>query len=100
MVAVTRTLFLALLTIPTVGFAADLAAGKEAFGPCVSCHGEQGEGRRVVDAPAVGGCTIYSCGDARKLRDPTTAVVVRVHDECIGSDALGGMWGASHRGAV
>ncbi|CAK0819766.1 unnamed protein product, partial [Prorocentrum cordatum] len=39
--------------------------------------------------PAVGGCTIYTFGDARKLRDPKTEVVVRVHDECIGSDVFG-----------
>jgi len=39
--------------------------------------------------PAVGGCTIYTFGDARKLRDPKTEVAVRVHDECIGSDVFG-----------
>jgi len=39
--------------------------------------------------PAVGGCTIYTFGDARKIRDPNTEVVVRVHDECIGSDVFG-----------
>jgi GTP cyclohydrolase II len=39
--------------------------------------------------PAVGGCTCYTFGDARKLRDPKTEVVVRVHDECIGSDVFG-----------
>mmetsp|Transcript_57378 Transcript_57378/g.134548 ORF Transcript_57378/g.134548 Transcript_57378/m.134548 type:complete len:825 (+) Transcript_57378:48-2522(+) len=39
--------------------------------------------------PAVGGCTVYSFGDARKIRDPSTEVVVRVHDECIGSDVFG-----------
>jgi len=39
--------------------------------------------------PAVGGCTVYTFGDARKLRDPKTEVVVRVHDECIGSDVFG-----------
>jgi len=39
--------------------------------------------------PAVGGCTIYTFGDARKLRDPRTETVVRVHDECIGSDVFG-----------
>merc|ERR1712176_360983 len=39
--------------------------------------------------PAVGGCTIYTFGDARKIRDPTTETVVRVHDECIGSDVFG-----------
>jgi GTP cyclohydrolase II len=39
--------------------------------------------------PAVGGCTIYTFGDARKLRDPKTETVVRVHDECIGSDVFG-----------
>jgi GTP cyclohydrolase II len=38
--------------------------------------------------PAVGGCTIYTFGDARKLRDPKTETVVRVHDECIGSDVF------------
>jgi len=39
--------------------------------------------------PAVGGCTIYTFGDARKLRDPSTETCVRVHDECIGSDVFG-----------
>eukprot|EP00933_Yihiella_yeosuensis_P029031 TRINITY_DN22766_c0_g1_i1.p1 TRINITY_DN22766_c0_g1~~TRINITY_DN22766_c0_g1_i1.p1 ORF type:complete len:839 (+),score=195.71 TRINITY_DN22766_c0_g1_i1:49-2517(+) len=39
--------------------------------------------------PAVGGCTIYTFGDARKLKDPRTEVTVRVHDECIGSDVFG-----------
>eukprot|EP00928_Gymnodinium_smaydae_P099452 TRINITY_DN9491_c0_g1_i1.p1 TRINITY_DN9491_c0_g1~~TRINITY_DN9491_c0_g1_i1.p1 ORF type:complete len:804 (+),score=123.09 TRINITY_DN9491_c0_g1_i1:87-2498(+) len=39
--------------------------------------------------PAVGGCTIYTFGDARKLRDPKTETCVRVHDECIGSDVFG-----------
>jgi len=39
--------------------------------------------------PAVGGCTIYVFGDARKLRDTKTEVAVRVHDECIGSDVFG-----------
>lgn len=39
--------------------------------------------------PAVGGCTVYTFGDARKLRDPKTEVTVRVHDECIGSDVFG-----------
>jgi len=39
--------------------------------------------------PAVGGCTIYTFGDARKLKDPKTEVTVRVHDECIGSDVFG-----------
>jgi GTP cyclohydrolase II len=39
--------------------------------------------------PAVGGCTIYTFGDPRKLRDPKTETVVRVHDECIGSDVFG-----------
>lgn len=39
--------------------------------------------------PAVGGCTIYTFGDPRKLRDPKTEVTVRVHDECIGSDVFG-----------
>jgi GTP cyclohydrolase II len=39
--------------------------------------------------PAVGGCTIYTFGDPRKLRDPRTETVVRVHDECIGSDVFG-----------
>mmetsp|Transcript_156966 Transcript_156966/g.273272 ORF Transcript_156966/g.273272 Transcript_156966/m.273272 type:complete len:807 (-) Transcript_156966:108-2528(-) len=39
--------------------------------------------------PAVGGCTIYTLGDVRKLRDPKTEVTVRVHDECIGSDVFG-----------
>jgi GTP cyclohydrolase II len=39
--------------------------------------------------PAVGGCTIYTFGDARKIRDPATETVVRVHDECIGSDVFG-----------
>lgn len=39
--------------------------------------------------PAVGGCTIYTFGDPRKLRDPKTETAVRVHDECIGSDVFG-----------
>jgi len=39
--------------------------------------------------PAVGGCTIYTFGDVRKLQDPKTEVAVRVHDECIGSDVFG-----------
>jgi len=39
--------------------------------------------------PAVGGATIYTFGDARMLRDPRTETVVRVHDECIGSDVFG-----------
>ena len=39
--------------------------------------------------PAVGGLTIYTFGDARKLRDEKTEVTVRVHDECIGSDVFG-----------
>ncbi len=39
-----------------------------------------------VHLPAVGGCTIYIFGDARKIRDPKTEIAVRVHDECIGSD--------------
>jgi len=39
--------------------------------------------------PAVGGCTVYTFGDARKLRDPKTETCVRVHDECIGSDVFG-----------
>lgn len=39
--------------------------------------------------PAVGGCTVYTFGDARKLRDTKTETVVRVHDECIGSDVFG-----------
>merc|ERR1719443_2532888 len=39
--------------------------------------------------PAVGGCTCYTFGDARKIRDPKTEIVVRVHDECIGSDVFG-----------
>jgi len=39
--------------------------------------------------PAVGGCTCYTFGDARKLRDPKTETCVRVHDECIGSDVFG-----------
>jgi len=51
--------------------------------------------RRLLDPkirtyiPAVGGCTIYTFGDARKIRDPKTEIVVRVHDECIGSDVFG-----------
>jgi len=39
--------------------------------------------------PAVGGCTVYTFGDARKIRDPKTELVLRVHDECIGSDVFG-----------
>ena len=39
--------------------------------------------------PGVGGCTIYTFGDVRKLSDPKTEVAVRVHDECIGSDVFG-----------
>jgi len=39
--------------------------------------------------PAVGGLTIYTFGDARKLKDERTEVCVRVHDECIGSDVFG-----------
>eukprot|EP00913_Durusdinium_trenchii_P011125 g10447.t1 len=39
--------------------------------------------------PAVGGLTIYTFGDARKLKDEKTEVTVRVHDECIGSDVFG-----------
>ncbi|CAD7923141.1 unnamed protein product [Amoebophrya sp. A25] len=39
--------------------------------------------------PGVGGCTIYTFGDVRKIRDPTTEICVRVHDECIGSDVFG-----------
>jgi len=39
--------------------------------------------------PSVGGCTIYTFGDARKLRDPKVETCVRVHDECIGSDVFG-----------
>merc|ERR1719443_2287060 len=39
--------------------------------------------------PAVGGCTCYTFGDARKIRDPKTETCVRVHDECIGSDVFG-----------
>jgi len=39
--------------------------------------------------PAVGGCTVYTFGDARKLRDPSVETCVRVHDECIGSDVFG-----------
>ncbi|CAE7231191.1 urg1 [Symbiodinium sp. CCMP2592] len=39
--------------------------------------------------PAVGGLTIYTFGDARKLKDEKTEVCVRVHDECIGSDVFG-----------
>lgn len=39
--------------------------------------------------PAVGGCTIYTFGDPRKLRDTKTETCVRVHDECIGSDVFG-----------
>jgi len=39
--------------------------------------------------PAVGGSTIYTFGDVRKLRDEKTEVSVRVHDECIGSDVFG-----------
>jgi len=39
--------------------------------------------------PAVGGCTVYTFGDARKLRNPRTETVVRVHDECNGSDVFG-----------
>lgn len=38
--------------------------------------------------PGVGGCTIYSFGDVRKIRDPKTEICVRVHDECIGSDVF------------
>ena len=39
--------------------------------------------------PAVGGFTIYAFGDVRKIRDPSTEIAVRVHDECIGSDVFG-----------
>jgi len=39
--------------------------------------------------PAVGGCTIYTFGDPRKIRDSKTETCVRVHDECIGSDVFG-----------
>lgn len=44
---------------------------------------------KKVFIPAVGGCTIYTFGDVRKVRDPKTEVCVRVHDECIGSDVFG-----------
>jgi len=44
---------------------------------------------KKVFIPGVGGCTIYTFGDVRKVRDPTTEICVRVHDECIGSDVFG-----------
>ena len=39
--------------------------------------------------PAVGGLTIYTFGDARKLKDQKAEVCVRVHNEWIGSDVFG-----------
>lgn len=39
--------------------------------------------------PSIGGVTVYFIGDANKLRDPTTQVAVRCHDECSGSDTFG-----------
>jgi GTP cyclohydrolase II len=44
---------------------------------------------KKVYIPAVGGCTVYTFGDVRKIRDPRTEICVRVHDECIGSDVFG-----------
>jgi GTP cyclohydrolase II len=39
--------------------------------------------------PQVGGFTLYTFGDVRKIRDPKTKIAVRVHDECNGSDVFG-----------
>lgn len=42
-----------LLAAPAV--AQDAAAGKALFAPCVACHGENGEGNKDMNAPAIGG---------------------------------------------
>jgi len=39
--------------------------------------------------PNIGGCTVYTFGDVRKIRDNASEIAVRVHDECNGSDVFG-----------
>ncbi len=39
--------------------------------------------------PPIGGTTLYLFGDVERLRDPTTPIACRVHDECNGSDVFG-----------
>lgn len=41
--------------LPAGAAAQDLAAGKALYAPCVACHGEFGEGKVELNAPAIGG---------------------------------------------
>ena len=45
--------------------------------------------KRNAFLPNVGGCTVYTFGDIRLIRDNKTEIAVRVHDECNGSDVFG-----------
>eukprot|EP01084_Bolivina_argentea_P122558 217169_1 len=44
---------------------------------------------KIAFIPNVGGCTVYTFGDIRLIRDNKTEIAVRVHDECNGSDVFG-----------
>ena len=50
-----RCLLLSALLIPTIGSAADAAAGKALYAPCIACHGANGEGNAAVASPAIAG---------------------------------------------
>lgn len=44
---------------------------------------------RKVFLPPIGGTSVYLFGAPSRLRDPTTRISCRVHDECSGSDVFG-----------
>jgi cytochrome c oxidase subunit 2 len=48
-------LAVALVVAPQLARAEDDGRGRELFQPCTACHGQQGEGNRAVQAPAVAG---------------------------------------------
>lgn len=52
--------------------AGDAAAGKEAFGTCVACHGANGEGNQAMNAPKLAGQEAwYVASSLKRFKDGT-----------------------------
>jgi len=45
----------ALIAVAVPGFAQDAAAGKQAYVTCIACHGQNGEGNKALNSPAIAG---------------------------------------------
>jgi len=43
----------------TVNAAGDVAKGKAAYAVCLACHGANGEGNKLLNAPLIGGQSVW-----------------------------------------